>query len=113
MRRFGALWAWALCAAVAPALWASENVPHRAFAQWADLPEPGQFVAGLVYEESEAYHVFAGGQSHDITVKSGGESYGIDINQGYVALQYGIKEKWAADYNIGATTLGWRAFFEQ
>src|SRR5436305_14226162 len=76
---------------------ASENVPHRPFAQWADVPDKGQFVAGLVYEESEAYHIWASGQYHNVTVKSSGEYYGIDINQGYVALQYGITEKWAAD----------------
>ena len=91
-------------------LLASENVPHRPFGQWADVPERGQFVFGLVYQESEAYRIWAGHEFHDITVKSGGEKYGIDINQGYVALQYGITEKWAADLNVGATTLGWRAF---
>jgi hypothetical protein len=89
---------------------ASENVPHRPFAQLADLPEPGQFVVGLVYEESEAYHIWAGRNYQDITVHSGGENYGIDINQGYFALQYGIAEKWAADLSVGATTLGWRSF---
>jgi len=59
-------------------------------------------------QESEALSNLAGHEFHDITVKSGGEKYGIDINQGYVALQYGITEKWAADLNVGATTLGWR-----
>src|SRR5437016_3213071 len=91
-------------------LLASENVPHRPFAQWADLPERGQFVFGVVYQESEAYRNWAGRDFHNITVKAGGESYGIDINQGYVALQYGITEKWAADFNIGGTTMGWRSF---
>jgi hypothetical protein len=95
---------------LAPALLASENVPHRPFALWADVPERGQFVFGLVYEESEAYHIWAAGHQQNITVKAGGESYGIDINQGYVALQYGITERWAADFNIGGTTAGWRAF---
>jgi hypothetical protein len=99
-----------LCLALTQAVVASENVPHRPFAQWADLPAPGQFVFGLVYEESEAYHIWANRQSENITVKSGGESYGIDINQGYIALQYGITEKWAADLNVGATTVGWRSF---
>lgn len=89
---------------------ASENVPHRPFALWADVPEQGQFVAGVVYEESEAYRIWAGGTQHDVTWRSGGERYGIDINQGYVALQYGITERWAADFNLGATTVGWRYF---
>lgn len=89
---------------------ASENVPHRPFAYWADLPEPGRFVFGLVYEESEAYHIWAANKYSNVAVKSGGESYGIDINQGYFALQYGITPKWAADLNIGGTTGAWRKF---
>ena len=48
---------------------------------------------------------------HDVNYRAGdGENYGIDINQGYISLQYGISEKWAADFNIGATTAGWRYF---
>ncbi len=100
----------ALCAALGPNLLASENVPHRPFAMWADVPERGQFVVGLVYEESEAYRIWAGNESHQVKWESGGEDYGIDANQGYVALQYGITEKWAADLNVGATSLGWRYF---
>jgi len=89
---------------------ASENVPHRPFAQWADVPERGQFVAGLVYEESESYHIWASGQYRNVTVKSGGESYGSDINQGYISRQYGITQQWAADLNVGVTTAGTRSF---
>ena len=89
---------------------ASENVPHRAFAQWAEIPEAGQLVAGLVYEESEAYHIWAGHNQYNVTQKAGGENYGIDINQGYVALQYGLTDRWAADLNVGYTTAGWRYF---
>ena len=70
----------------------------------------GQFIAGLVYEESEAYRVFAGNRMHTITVNANGETYGIDINQGYLALQYGVAEKWALDLNIGGTTMGTRSF---
>ena len=40
----------------------------------------------------------------------GGENYGIDVRQGYFTFDYGITEKWAADLNIGATTVGWRPF---
>jgi hypothetical protein len=96
--------------ALARSVSASENVPHPPFAQWATLPESGQLLVGLVYEESEAYHVWAAGQRHNITWHAQGESYGIDINQGYVALEYGIAPHWAADLNFGGTTLGWRAF---
>ncbi|HOX58623.1 MAG TPA: hypothetical protein P5205_20005 [Candidatus Paceibacterota bacterium] len=101
------------CAAgllLAAAALASENAPHRPFAQWAELPRPRQFVVGLVYAESEAYRIWAGGKERDIKVKDGGESYGIDINQGYLALQYGITERWAADLNVGFTSCGWRSF---
>jgi len=89
---------------------ASENVPHRPFAMWADVPEAGQFVAGFVYEESEAYHFWAGHTEHSVRFMAAGESYGIDVNQGYVALQYGVTEKWAFDLNLGATTAGYRYF---
>jgi hypothetical protein len=102
----------ALATALSPmASSASENVPYRPFAQWADLPARGQFVFGLVYQESESYHVWAKGKQYNVTVKpADGESYGIDINQGFLALQYGLTEKWALDLNIGATTEGTRSF---
>jgi hypothetical protein len=95
---------------VAATATASENVPHRPFAYWADVPKAGQFIFGVVYEESESYHIWAKRTPYDVTVKSGGEDYGIDINQGYFALQYGITERWAADLNVGGTTVGWRTF---
>jgi len=101
----------ALAAALAPMALASENVPHRPYAQWADVPERGQFVFGLVYEESEAYHIWAHGKQYNVTVKpADGESYGIDVNQGYFAFQYGLTKKWALDLNVGATTEGTRSF---
>lgn len=89
---------------------ASENVPHRPFAMWADVPLEGQFVVGLVYEESEAYHFWAGHDDHNVRFKAEGESYGIDINQGYFSVQYGFTERWALDLNFGGTTAGWRYF---
>ncbi len=96
--------------AAASSMRATENVPHRPFAMWADLPAPGQFVAGFVYTESEAYHMYVQGHSYNVTWHAAGESYGIDINQGSVALQYGITERWAADLNVGFTSAGWRYF---
>jgi hypothetical protein len=90
---------------------ASEDVPHAPFAEWADVPAPGELIAGLFYDQSEAYHIWAnGGQRYNIDTPSGGEHYGIDIRQGWLTLQYGITPKWATDVNIGATTVGWRAF---
>jgi hypothetical protein len=93
-----------------PSARASEDVPHAPFAQWADLPEKGQLVTGLFYDESEAYHIWAGSQYHNVTVNSEGERYGIDINQGWIDFQYGISPKWAADLSLGYTTSGWRKF---
>jgi hypothetical protein len=110
-RRWATLAGSALAVALAQTVLASENVPTRPFAYLADLPAPGQFIVGMVYEESESYHIWAHGKPYDITVHPpDGESYGIDINQGFFALQYGIAEKWAADLNVGGTTVGWRTF---
>ena len=89
---------------------ASENVPHRPFAMWVDVPQEGQFVLGLVYEESESYHFWAGHDDHNVRFKAHGENYGIDINQGFLGLQYGLTERWALDLNFGGTTTGYRYF---
>src|SRR5215472_7780639 len=74
----------------------SENVPHQPYAEWANVPKQGEFTLGLRFDESSSYHIWASGKQHDITVTSGGEYYGIDMNQGYVTLQYGLTERWAA-----------------
>ena len=96
--------------ALLPTAMASENVPHRPFAQWADVPEDRQFVVGIIYQESEAYHMWAAGKIHDVTTISGGEQYGTDTHQAYLALQYGLTERWALDFNLGYVTAGWRYF---
>jgi hypothetical protein len=88
----------------------AENAPHRPFAQWAELPQKGDLVVGLIYEESEAYQVWAKNERYNVTVHANGESYGIDINQGYLALQYGLLPKWAFDLNVGYTSMGTRSF---
>ncbi len=98
-------------AAAARIATAAEDLPRRPFAQWADVPDQGQLVWGTLYEQSEAYYIWAGNQRHDITVHANnGESYGIDVRQGYFTLDYGLTERWAADIDFGATTVGWRAF---
>lgn len=89
---------------------ATENVPHAPFAQWAEVPARGELIAGLVYQESEAYHFWAGNDRHKVDYRKSGEHYGIDINQGYLTLQYGLTERWAADLAVGYTTAGWRYF---
>src|ERR1039458_4019872 len=90
---------------------ATENVRSPSFAEWADLPAPGQLIAGFLYDESESYHIWAnGGQRYNVDNLKNGEHYGIDVNQGYFTFQYGIAEKWAADLNVGGTTVGWRTF---
>jgi len=100
-----------LALALAQNVPATENVPHAPFAEWADVPQPGQLIAGFFYDESEAYHIWAnGGQRYNIDSPVDGEHYGIDINQGWFTFQYGITKRWAADLNVGATTAGWRSF---
>jgi len=89
---------------------ASENAPHTPYAEWANVPDPGQFVVRLTYQESEAYHFWSAHKRFSVDFVDTGEHYGIDINQGYVSLQYGLTEKWAADLAFGATTVGWRYF---
>ncbi len=77
---------------------------------WADLPEPGELIGGAVYEESESYHFWAGHTEQNARLRVDGESYGIDINQGYLSFQYGVHKKWALDLSFGATTVGHRVF---
>jgi hypothetical protein len=90
--------------------YAGENVPHAPYAQWADVPDYGQLVVRLTYQESEAYHFWTANRRFPVDFSLDGEHYGIDINQGYVSLQYGLSEKWAADIAFGYTTVGWRYF---
>ena len=96
--------------AISSSLQASENVPHTPFAEWANLPEHGQLIVRATYQESDAYHFWAGNTRYNVDYPLRGERYGIDINQGYLTFQYGINERWAADLSLGYTTVGWRDF---
>lgn len=90
---------------------ASENVPRMPFAMWAELPKKGELRVTPFYQESEAYHMWVKSRYHNVTWKKpDGERYGIDITQGFIALDYGLRDRWAIDLNIGYTTVGWRYF---
>ncbi len=54
--------------------------------------------------------MWAGGQYHNVTWHANGESYGTDTHQGYLALQYGLTERWALDLSVGYLSAGWRFF---
>jgi len=89
----------------------SENTPRLPFAECAEVPSQGQLKFRTTYEQSEAYNIWTGNQRQNITIHtSEGESYGIDIRQGYFSLDYGLSERWAADLEFGGTTVGWRSF---
>lgn len=88
---------------------ALENVPRKPFAQWADVPQPGEWVVSPWYMESEAYHIWRGNQMENITYRNP-EHYGIDLMQGMLSVEYGITERWAADATLGVTTTGTRSF---
>ncbi len=97
-------------AVLAQTVGAVEDAPRRPFAQWAILPEPGQFVVSPWYMESEAYHMWRGKARENVNVIRKGEDYGIDAMQGIIGMQDGISEKWAADLNVGVATVGTRTF---
>jgi len=89
---------------------ASENAPHTPFGEWASVPQKGQWLVRLTYQESEAYYFWAGHDRYKADYETRGEHYGIDINQGFVSVQYGLTDRWAADLAVGYTTVGWRFF---
>jgi hypothetical protein len=109
--RFAVISTTALSLASGMRLTASEDEPRRPFAQWADVPQAGQLLFGTLYEQSEAYHVWEHGNHRSVVnTPVDGENYGIDVRQGYFTIDYGLTRNWAADLNLGGTTVGWRAF---
>ena len=108
--RIRVVWLGIISLALARAALATENVPHAPFAQWADVPDVGQFITSLHYERSESYHMWAKNTYHNISVIAHDTTYGIDLQQGYLAMQYGLTERWTADLTLGYTTVGWRYF---
>jgi hypothetical protein len=101
----------AVSVGLAQSLMAGEDEARRPFAEWADLPIPGQLLFGTFYEQSEAYHVWEMGNNRmPANYRIDDENYGIDVRQGYFTFDYGLGKNWAADVNVGATTVGWRPF---
>jgi hypothetical protein len=96
-----------LAGAVAYRVAASENVPYRPFAQFAEVVDKSQFVLGAVYEQSESYDIWASGQRFDAPSTA---PAAVHVNQGFLALQYGITERWTLDLNVGVTTETWQNF---
>jgi hypothetical protein len=91
-------------------LQANENLVRRPYAEWANLPEQGQFVISPFFGMSEAYHAWEGSTSKSIQVEVDREDYGVDVIQGSVLVEYGIADRWAADIGIGYTSVGTRSF---
>lgn len=91
----------------------SETVPRKPFAEWAEVPAPGEFKLRIWYMEGEAYHVWYGRQRQNITIHKQGEDYGIDPMHGILAMEYGLTDRWAADLNLGYGTVGTRSFNPQ
>ncbi len=91
-------------------LYASENVPHAFFGEWAEVAKRGELITRLTYQESEAYYIWAGNKRYKTDWRQNGEHYGIDINQAYLTFQYGLNDRWTADLSIGFTSSGWRYF---
>jgi hypothetical protein len=89
---------------------ASETLPRKPFAEWANLPAEKEFTLRLWYIEAEAYHVWYGRDRRNITVRKQGEDYGIDPMYGIIAMEYGLSERWAADLNMGYATVGTRSY---
>lgn len=91
-------------------IYASENVPHTPFGEWAEVAKRGELITRLTYQESESYYIWAGNNRYKTDWEKDGEHYGVDINQGYLTFQYGLNDRWTADLSLGYTTAGWRYF---
>jgi hypothetical protein len=89
---------------------ASETLPRKPFAEWADVPAERQFNIRFSYVEGEAYHVWYGREQKNISVKKQGEEYGIDPMYGVIAMEYGLTPRWTADLNVGYGTVGTRSY---
>jgi len=89
---------------------ATENLVRRPYGEWANLPEPGQFVISPFFGMSEAYHAWEKSSIKNITVEIEREDYGVDVIQGSIMIEYGIADRWAADLGVGYTSVGTRSF---
>jgi hypothetical protein len=86
---------------------ASENIPSKPFAQAVWLPARGQWIVTPWYEYSEFHDAWRGLQKESVTV---GDGHGFDQNNGMVLIEYGFARNWAADLQVGYTSLSQRYF---
>jgi len=96
--------------ALAPVLRAVENIPQKPFAQSVWLPEAKQFIVTPWYQYSEFYSIWRGSKRESIEVDPGHNSYGFDLNNGAILLEYGLDPQWAADLTLGYTSGATRSF---
>jgi hypothetical protein len=89
---------------------ASETLPRKPFAEWADVPPEKRFNIRFWYIEGEAYHVWYGRDRQNVTIQRQGEDYGIDPMYGVIGMEYGLTDRWAADVNLGYGTVGTRSY---
>src|SRR5437879_3393798 len=86
---------------------AAENLPTKPFAQAVWLPEAGQFWVTPWYQYTEFQKFWRGSHLESTTV---GDHHGFDQNDGLVLVEYGIRKSWAADLQLGYTSLATRSF---
>jgi hypothetical protein len=98
----------AAVAAISPlAVYGAENIPQKPFGQFALLPEENQWLFTPWYQYSDSQDVWRGSQHENIAFP---DHHGFDQNDGMLLVEYGIKKDWAADLNVGYTSLATRAF---
>jgi hypothetical protein len=83
-------------------------MPKKPFAQDALIPDPQQWlVTPLWYQYTEFQRVWRGAHTQNITFPEG---HGFDQNDAIFNVEYGIRKRWAADFQTGFTDLATRAY---
>ncbi|MDB6122546.1 MAG: hypothetical protein JWQ71_1539 [Pedosphaera sp.] len=86
---------------------ASENIPQKPFGQFTWLPTPNQWIVTPWYQYTDIQDIWRGTRHENVSV---GDKHGFDQNDGLALIEYGIKKDWAADLQLGYTSLATRSF---